>query len=303
MPTSVLLAVLAAAGLLALAPALVRRYDATERLVAERAQSTARVLDRQRRRRTVPGRRPVNPPRVVHEGVASTVHETVDLRRIAAEQSANSAGTEVDPAGVDRRAGHRSDVGRAVWVPVGRTRIGAGTRPQPASRQRVSANRDIRRITAPRPSARQFRPAARSRAQNRALYRRRRALIGLLLLNLIEVVLVATIGGALWPAVAVTGIALLGYLVHLRNAALADARRRRFEARHAAYVARVQAEIRAEQARRLAARREALRRAAAARAAAQRDAQRLSQRYMDFDPARRARVRGRQYDTGRAAGL
>ena len=43
-PTSVLLAVLAAAGLLALAPALVRRYDATERLVAERAKSTARVL-------------------------------------------------------------------------------------------------------------------------------------------------------------------------------------------------------------------------------------------------------------------
>ncbi|PZF86780.1 hypothetical protein C1I99_28705 [Micromonospora deserti] len=63
MPTSVLLAVLAAAGLLALAPALVRRYDATERLVAERAQSTARVLQRRRRRRTVPGRRPVRPPR------------------------------------------------------------------------------------------------------------------------------------------------------------------------------------------------------------------------------------------------
>jgi len=69
-PTSVLLAVLAAAGLLALAPALVRRYDATERLVAERALSTARVLtragaQRPRRRRTVPGRRPVNPPRLV----------------------------------------------------------------------------------------------------------------------------------------------------------------------------------------------------------------------------------------------
>jgi hypothetical protein len=69
-PTSVLLAVLAAAGLLALAPALVRRYDATERLVAERALSTARVLARiggqtHRRRRTVPGRRPVNPPRFI----------------------------------------------------------------------------------------------------------------------------------------------------------------------------------------------------------------------------------------------
>jgi hypothetical protein len=62
-PTSVLLAVLAAAGLLALAPALVRRYDATERLAAERASSTARVLQRRRRLRTVPGRRPVNPAR------------------------------------------------------------------------------------------------------------------------------------------------------------------------------------------------------------------------------------------------
>jgi hypothetical protein len=64
-PTSVLLAVLAAAGLLALAPALVRRYDATSRSVAERAQSTARVLPRRRRVRTVPGRRPLNPSRLL----------------------------------------------------------------------------------------------------------------------------------------------------------------------------------------------------------------------------------------------
>jgi len=69
-PTSVLLAVLTAAGLLALAPALVRRYDATERLAAERASSTARVLSRRRRLRTVPGRRPVNPPRQVTVTVA-----------------------------------------------------------------------------------------------------------------------------------------------------------------------------------------------------------------------------------------
>ena len=40
-PTSVLLAVLAAAGLLALAPALVRRYDATERQAAEHAKGAA----------------------------------------------------------------------------------------------------------------------------------------------------------------------------------------------------------------------------------------------------------------------
>jgi hypothetical protein len=74
-PTSVLLAVLTAAGLLALAPALVRRYDATERLAAERASSTARVLSRRRRLRTVPGRRPVNPPRQVTATVTPPASE------------------------------------------------------------------------------------------------------------------------------------------------------------------------------------------------------------------------------------
>jgi hypothetical protein len=287
-PTSVLLAVLAAAGLLALAPALVRRYDATERLAAERAQSTARVLDRHRRRRTVPGARPLNPPRVVVPPVTSTVHETVDLR---------SLGVINIPVSNDSvPLESRPPVGQAVWVPVGRTRVGAGTRPQPVSRQRISIARDNRRPAAPR-------PPVRPRAKNNVVYRRRRFLIGLLLLNIAEVVLVITIGAVLWPAAAVTGLALAGYLIHLRNAALADARLRRVEARHAVYVSRVQAEIRAEQARRLAVRKEALRRAAAARASAQRDAQRLSQRYTDFDPARRARVRGRQYDTGRVAGL
>ena len=69
MPTSVLLAVLVAAGLLALAPALTRRYDATERVEAERASSTARVLSRRRRRRTVPGRHPVNPPRFLTRSI------------------------------------------------------------------------------------------------------------------------------------------------------------------------------------------------------------------------------------------
>src|SRR3982751_6274513 len=54
-PTSVLLAVLAAAGLLALAPALVRRYDATERLVAERGLPTARGIARPRPPAPAPG--------------------------------------------------------------------------------------------------------------------------------------------------------------------------------------------------------------------------------------------------------
>ncbi|MEV1014701.1 hypothetical protein AB0I89_12560 [Micromonospora sp. NPDC049801] len=86
-PTSVLLAVLAAAGLLALAPALVRRYDATERLVAERAQSTARVLHRRRRRRTVPGRQPLHPPR----SLVVTLSEDATTGKLAVPVSAPPA--------------------------------------------------------------------------------------------------------------------------------------------------------------------------------------------------------------------
>ncbi len=79
MPTSVLLAVLAVAGLLALAPALTRRHDAAEGMGAERATSTARVLTRRRRHRTVPGRRPVNPP----SWVALAAHVPQQRGRVA----------------------------------------------------------------------------------------------------------------------------------------------------------------------------------------------------------------------------
>ena len=174
MPTSVLLAVLAAAGLLALAPALVRRYDATERLVAERAQSTARVLQRRRRRRTVPGRRPVNPPRSL----------VVTL----------SAGS---PHRGAERAGLRA--ARAAAAP-------AGCAPCRPPRARPAAGR---------------RPAGRT---PRAVYRRRRVLAALLLLNVVELVGVVVVGPGFWIGFAVTGTLLVVYVVHLRNRALADRR-------------------------------------------------------------------------------
>lgn len=269
-----LLAVLAAAGLLALAPALVRRYDATERLVAERAQSTARVLDRTRRPRTVPGRRPIQPPRSATPTVAA-------------------------PSQSDSPVRVRRDVGRAVWLPVGsgaRTAATSAprTRPVAATPSSRSAPARSRQQVSSRPPVRRSRPVA----QSAAIYRRRRVLAGLVLLNVIEVVGVGTVDSGFWTAIAVTGPMLVGYLIHLRNEALADARRQRVESRQAIEIAIAQAEIQAEHARRLAARREALRRAAAARAVAQREAQRLSQRYVDFDQSRRARVRGRQYETG-----
>jgi len=221
----VLLAVLAAAGLLALAPALVRRYDATERLAAERASSTARVLQRRRRRRTVPGHRPINPGRQVTVTVPAP---------------------SGDPAG----------------------------RPQ----------RRLRLVS------------------------RRRVFASLLLLNVIELVGVLAVGPGFWISFAVTGSLLGAYLVHLRNRALTDRRRRRIEAREAAWLAARQAEVRREQARRAAARREAQR-----RLAAQKEAVRRAAMGLDRDPSdlpavanggsvsyrrRGGGLRGRPYEAG-----
>lgn len=241
MPTSVLLAVLAAAGLLALAPALVRRYDTTERQVAEREWSTARVLTRRRRRCTVPGRHPVNPPRRAPDTAAH-----------------------------------------------GDTRAQAGT-PQPAARRAPSARRDHRRAAGIRRRRRAWRrlrqgplgrllrarpilsrPAAELSPDQRRRwwrYHRRRILVLLLAVLVIELAV-----GLLAPAsfVAAGGTVLLlgAYLVHLRNRALGEARRRREELRRLA-----EERARAERAARGRAirRRRAAALAAARRAAAERD--------------------------------
>ncbi|MEV4344118.1 hypothetical protein AB0J83_06540 [Actinoplanes sp. NPDC049596] len=235
MPTSVLLAVLTAAGLLALAPALVRRYDATERLAAERASSTARVLQRHRRRRTVPGRRPINPGRLVSVTVS----------------------------------------------------------PSPSPRPRLRLVKPGRR------------PARRVpvRRHTPAVVRRRRVFAALILLNLIELIGVVAVGPGFWIGFAVTFTLLVIDLFHLRNRAIADRRRRREEAREAAWLAARQAEVRREQARRQAARREAAKRLAAQKEAVRRAAMGLDQ---DLPPAATASVsyrragglRGRAYEAG-----
>lgn len=240
MPTSVLLAVLAAAGLLALAPALVRRYDATERLAAERASSTARVLQRQRRRRTVPGRRPINPARQVTVTVPA--------------QTGDSA--------------------------------------PPERRLRLVTSRRSQRVM--------------KRRGTPAVVRRRRVFAALVLLNAIELVGVVAVGPGFWIGFAVTGSLLAVYLIHLRNRAIADRRRRRVQAREAAWLAARQAEVRREQARRAAARREAQRRLAAQREAVRRAAMGLD-REPDLPAAasggsvsyrRRGGLRGRAYEAG-----
>ncbi|WP_207232568.1 hypothetical protein [Micromonospora kangleipakensis] len=257
-PTSVLLAVLAAAGLLALAPALVRRYDATERLVAERAQSTARVLQRRRRRRTVPGRRPVNPSR----SLVVTLSEDASTGSLAAPVSAP---------------------------------------PAPRRPNRL-------RAVPPAPNRSRRRHPPKRRRHTPAIYRRRRVLAALLLLNFVELIGVVLVSPGFWISVSVTGALLVAYVVHLRQRALAERRRRRAEAREAAWLAARQAEVRREQARRAAARREAQRRLAAQREAVRRTAMGLD-RPADLPPAaaaggsvsyrRTGGLRGRPYQSGR----
>jgi hypothetical protein len=246
-PTSVLLAVLAAAGLLALAPALVRRYDATERLVAERALSTARVLARigvqtHRRRRTVPGRRPINPPRFIVARMTAGVAMggSADLSLAATDDSVSAPSEDSDTGSTGR-----------------------------------SSKRAPKRLRHPR-----------------AVYRRRRVFAALVLLNLAELAGVIFVSPGFWISAGVTGVFLVAYVGHLRQRAMVEQRRRRAEARYAAWVAARQAAVRREQARRAAARRELLRQQLLEREQTRREAGRL---------AAQSAVRGRAYEA-RAVG-
>jgi hypothetical protein len=267
-PTSVLLAVLAAAGLLALAPAMVRRYDATERLVAERALSTARVLacagtQDHRRRRTVPGRRPVNPPRPPPKPTAqcsSTATATALQSATAPGSASGIASGPSDPS---------------VLGPTGIASVAAGTSGVSRRRGRATGRRP-RRLR-----------------HSDVVYRRRRVFAALVLFNIVELVGVAMVGPAFWMGSALTGVLLVGYTAHLRNRSLAEQRRVRAEARYADWISHRQAAVRREQARRAAARREALRRQLLDLEEARRQA---------AQSAVRTAVRGRAYEA-RALGL
>ncbi|WP_344319089.1 hypothetical protein, partial [Actinocatenispora thailandica] len=220
MPTSVLLAVLAAAGLLALAPALVRRYDTTERQVAEREWSTARVVTRRRRRCTVPGRHPVNPPRRAPDVVPAAggaaeprtaiARTSARLPRARTAQPATPGSRRSAVARPDRRQ-YRRSVGirrrRRAWRRLRRSPFAQLLRARPIlSRPAAELDPDQRR--------RWWR------------YHRRRILMFLLAVLVVELAV-----GLLVPAsfVAAGGTVLLlgAYVVHLRNRALDEARRRR----------------------------------------------------------------------------
>ena len=240
MPTSVLLAVLAAAGLLALAPALTRRYDATERVAAERATSTARVLTRRRRRRTVPGPRPINGPRFVGRvWEAAASDPAVSVPESAALAPGSAASAKI-----------------------------VATSPKLAPRGRSKGTTSAKLSRSPRRSSGRSR---RSRPLT-ALQRRRRVFFALVLLNLVELAGVFLVGPGFWIGFSVSFAVLVADLVYLRRRAVGAARRRRTIARRAAWVAAEQAAVRREHARRAAERQTQLRLATAERLEARRRA-------------------------------
>lgn len=220
MPTSVLLAVLTAAGLLALAPALVRRYDATERLVAERALSTARVLSRIRRKRTVPGRSPVNPPRTYLPSIITSFIPVSAIPVVSAV-----------PVSTPARTGPRA----------------SSRRPSLSVVPRSSVPYTLRGATGGRTHARP------------AVYRRRRVLAALIFFNAVELVGVFFVGPGFWIGFGASFTLLCLYVGHLRGRALTEQRRRRADYLEARWLEEQQAEVRRAQRRRAAARREAAR--------------------------------------------
>jgi len=268
-PTSVLLAVLAAAGLLALAPALTRRYDATERVAAERATSTARVLSRRRRRRTVPGPRPINPPRFSGVlrgglGVRGTRLPTVDELTGAGAGSIRAGSAR---SGVTRSAASGSAAGsyaaRSDAPRLGASRLGV-------SRSGAGRARSMKK-SATRPR----RPAS------TALRRRRRVFLSLVLLNLVELAGVLLVGPGFWIGFSVSFVVLLADLVYLRRQAAIAVRRRRTRRRQMAWVAAEQAAVRREHDRRASERQSALRNAATERDGARRAASRQSTEHVE----------------------
>jgi hypothetical protein len=114
-----------------------------------------------------------------------------------------------------------------------------------------------------------------------ALHRRRRVLVSLALLNLVELAGVLLVGPGFWIGFAVTFTALVADLVYLRHRAVVAARHRRARQRRLAWIAAEQAAVRREHDRRAAQREAAIRRLTVERDLARREAARLARDYVE----------------------
>src|SRR5262249_36747953 len=117
-----------------------------------------------------------------------------------------------------------------------------------------------------RPAVRRRRPVP------TALHRRRRVLVALVGLNLVELAGAILVSPGFWTGFAVSFVVLLADLAYLRHRAVLASRRRAAQRRRLAWIAAEQAAVRRQQARRAAERRAAMRVAAAQRETARRRA-------------------------------
>jgi hypothetical protein len=200
MPSSVLLAILVGAGVLALMPALVRRYDTAVRGHAELRTSSMRVLLRERRRRTVPGQTPINPPSFLTGRV---------IGRATVPHALTPGDAESDA--LVRAALYRAARARA-----------AADHTQPVA------------AVAPRTSG-AFVDGAQLRQWRR--YRRRRILFAFSLLSATLTLGAIMLSPGFWAGAAVSAVLTLAYVVRLRAAAASDRRALAAERarRHRAY--------------------------------------------------------------------
>jgi hypothetical protein len=216
--------------------------------------STARVLTRAgwrhpRRRRTIPGRRPVNPPRVLARQVTGAAAFAAGAAVFAASSALSSLTSDPAAAGGAGSAGPVAGRGRVPLSAAARTPLSAAAR---GSGERTPLSTAAHGSGERTPLS----AAARRSARRRTVYRRRRALVLLTLLSVVQTVAAVLVARGFWIGVSVTGFLLVAYVVNLRNRALVDQRTRRAERQYAEWVARRQAAVRREQARRAAARRE-----------------------------------------------
>ncbi|HEY1094864.1 MAG TPA: hypothetical protein VGE61_09175 [Glycomyces sp.] len=186
MPASVLLALLAATALLALTPALVRRYDPDERMIADRASSDARVLDRE-------GHRPSRP----------ASHDTVELELEhsgGTPDQDDSSDELLDGQGLPAQSNSRGWERR-------------GTRRGDSVRLRADES-----YTGEDP---EMHEQARLRQMRAEWWRRRhrRILYVLIALTLLELAGVAIAGPGFWIGAGLSAAALGGYVYFLRERA------------------------------------------------------------------------------------
>jgi hypothetical protein len=213
MPSSVLLAILVGAGVLALMPALVRRYDSAVRGQAELRTSSMRVLLRRRRRRTIPGLYPVNPPSALLEDRAvgrATVADALTPGDAESDALVRTA--------LVRDALARDDATRA------------------ARRQAAAAGRTQAAPARVRPRTAQPLLDSAQLVQWRR-FRRRRVLLAFTLLFVGQAIGALFVGPGFLAGLAVSAVLTLGYLIRLRAAAATERRQLAAERarRHRAY--------------------------------------------------------------------